>query len=122
MNSILVYFKIFNPLTALMTTTIAELGFAIGQYIYAKKKLNLSIPILTKQNITYLVLCILFIPISYAIRLFKLNFWINFGLIVITCAAFYLGILLLKHDDNLFLAASKVFGKIKKVIRRKANG
>lgn len=122
MNSILVYFKAFNPLTALITTTIAELGFAIGQYIYAKKKLNLNIPILTKQNITYLLLCVLFIPISYVIRLFKLNFWINFGLIVITCAAVYLGVLLLKRDDNLFLAASKVFGKIKKVIRRKANG
>ena len=117
MNSCLVIFKIFTPTTALITTSIAEFGFALSQFIYAKKKLNLNIRILTKQNVSYLILCILFIPISYIIRLANLNFWINLLLITITCVLFYFGILYIKKDDNLLLAINKLFKKIN--IRRR---
>ena len=118
MNSILIYFKIFNPSTALITTTIAEFGFALGQYIYARKYLDLDIHIFTKQNTTYLILCILFIPIAYLIRLLNLSFYLNFGLIVISCVIFYIGVLYIRKDDNLLLASSKVFGKFKSIKRR----
>lgn len=117
MNSCLVILKIFTPTTALITTSIAEFGFALSQFIYAKKKLNLNIRILTKQNVSYLILCILFIPISYIIRLANLNFWINLLLITITCVLFYFGILYIKKDDNLLLAINKLFKKIN--IRRR---
>ena len=117
MNSCLVILKVFTPTTALITTSIAEFGFALSQFIYAKKKLNLNIRILTKQNVSYLILCILFIPISYIIRLANLNFWINLLLITIICVLFYFGILYIKKDDNLLLAINKLFKKIN--IRRR---
>ena len=117
MNSCLVILKVFTPTTALITTSIAEFGFALSQFIYAKKKLNLNIRILTKQNVSYLILCILFIPISYIIRLANLNFWIILLLITIICVLFYFGILYIKKDDNLLLAINKLFKKIN--IRRR---
>lgn len=121
MNSLLIYFKIFNPITALITTTIAEFGFALSQYIYAKKKLDLNIHIFTKESISYLLLSICFIPISLIIRLFNLGFWLNLILIVVICMAFYIGILYLRKDDNLILASSKIFRKIKLILRRNSN-
>ena len=122
MNSILIVMHKFNPTTALITTTIAEFGFALSQYLYARQKLSLDIHIFTKQNLSYLFLGFCFIPIAYLIRLLNLSFWLNFGLIVIICIIFYIGILYLRKDDNLFLASSKVINKFKNVVRRKTNG
>ena len=121
MNSLLIYFKIFTPTTALITTTIAELGFALCQYIYARKKLDLDIHIFTKENISYLVLGICFIPISLLIRSFNLGFWITFALIIIICMGFYIGILYLMKDDNLILASRKFFNKFNMILRRKSH-
>ena len=119
MNSILLLIHKFNPTTSLITTCIAEFGFALSQYIYARKKLDLEFHIFTKQNTTYLILGLCFIPIASLIRLLNLNFYINFALIVIACVIFYLGFLYLKKDDNLLLASSKVLNKFKVILRRK---
>ena len=120
MNSLLIVFGKFSPTNALITTGIAEFGFALTQYIYAKNKLGLNIPILTKDNVSYLLLGICFIPIAYIIRLFNLNFWLNFALIVIICMTFYIGILYIRRDGNLILASSKIINKFKGIVRRGA--
>jgi len=121
MNSLLVFIGKFNPTSALITTGIAEFGFALTQYIYAKKKLGLNIPILTQDNITYLLLGICFIPIAYIIRLFNLSFWPNLAIIVIICMIFYIGILYLRNDGNLYLASTKIINKFKNIVRRNPN-
>lgn len=113
MNSILVYFNIFNPSTALVTTAIAELGLALSQYFYAKRKLELNFKMLTKQNITYLITSICFIPISYLIRLLHLNFVLNMVIIIISCVMLYYIVLYLKKDENLLFAINKFISKLK---------
>lgn len=121
MNTILLLLGYLTPSSTLITTTIAEFGLAVSQFIYARRKLDLRVRIFTTQNITYLILGACFIPIAYLIRLINLNFWINLFLIVIACIMFYMGILFIKKDDNLLLASEKVINKIKIFSRRNAH-
>ena len=116
MNFILVYLKIFNPTTAIITTGIAELLLAGCQYIYANRKLNLNFKILKKETIIYFALGVCFIPISIVIRILKLGFWINTILIILICVVFYIGILYRIKDQNLVSIKDKI---LKKIIKKK---
>lgn len=118
-NIILVALDIFTPFTAMLTTGIAILLFVIAQYIYTKNKLKINLKIFEGPNKIYMLLSILFIPISLLIRLFKLPFIVNILMIVLVCASFYIGLLYLRKDDNLLLILDKVFGKIKTLVRRR---
>lgn len=117
LNIILVKLNILSPTTAIITTAIAEIGLAITEYIYARKKLNLQFKIFTRQNTTYMCLGLLFIPISYLIRMLNLGFWVNMFLIIIVCSGIYAFILYIKKDDNLMMVKEKIIGKL----RRKNN-
>jgi len=114
MNSLLVFFGVFNPSTALMTTALAELGLALSQYFYAKKKLGLNFKILTKQNVTYFIISICFIPVSYIIRLADLSFMLNLIVIVIVCIMLYGIVLLIMKDENLLFTINKFIKKLKR--------
>lgn len=85
-NYLLVLFKIFSPLTALATTGLVELTIFIIHYTYARKKMNIDVRVFSKKNMTYILLSLLFIPISLIIRSLKLNFYINIIVIVIICS------------------------------------
>lgn len=121
-NLILVKFEVFSPFTAMLTTGVAELMFTITQFIYAKKKLDVSLNLLEGSNKTYFLLSFLFIPVSILIRLLNLSFIVNIVLIIIVCVLLYVLILYIKKDDNLLLILDRVFGKIKLLVRRKNNG
>ena len=60
-------------------------------------------------NKIYILLSLLFIPISMLIRLFSLSFFANIVVIILVCILFYVGILYIRKDDNLLL----IFDKIK---------
>ena len=74
-NGLLVILKIFNPITAMITTTIAELLIIILHNKYIKSKLQIKLKIFSKQNLIYLGLSLLFIPIALLIK------YIDFGFI-----------------------------------------
>lgn len=113
-NLILKVFKIFNPMTALLSTGIIETIIFVLHYIYAKKKLNLNVGIFEKRNINYIVLSLLFIPISLLVRIFNLNFYITIVLIIILCMSVYFGVLFIKKDNNLLFVLSKFKKKVGK--------
>ena len=121
MNTTLVLLHKFTPTSALITTGIAEIGFALTEYIYAKRKLGLNIPIFTKDNVRYLILGLFFIPIAYVIRMFRLGFWLTLILIVVISVIFYFGVLYMCNDGNLYLASTKIINKFKNVLRRETN-
>ena len=112
-NYILVYLKVFNPSTALASTGLIEFIVFIIHYIYAKKKMNINVSVFSKRNLVYIILSLLFIPISLIIRCFKLNFYINMIMIMIVCIAMYFIVLYLKKDNNLMFILSKFKGKLK---------
>ena len=112
MNFLLVYFKVFTPSTALITTTIAEILLIIIELYYSRKELDLYFTFFTKQNILYLVLGISFILIAYLIRLLNLNFWLNMFTIIVTCIVVYGIVLYIKKDSNLIFIKDKLLKKI----------
>lgn len=112
-NYLLVLFKIFSPLTALATTGLVELTIFIIHYTYARKKMNIDVKVFSKKNMTYILLSLLFIPISLIIRSLKLNFYINIIVIVIICSLMYFIVLYIKKDNNLLFILDKFKGKLK---------
>lgn len=121
-NFTLVKLGLFTPFTAMLTTGISILIFALAQYIFAKRNLGINLRILEGANKSYILLSLLFIPVSMLIRLFNLPFILNIITIIIVCATLYIGILYLKKDENLLLILDKVFSKLKNIVRRKVNG
>ena len=113
MNYILVMLKIFSPTTALLTTGFSEIIIFIWHYIYSKKKMNLSVRFFTKENMTYLILGILFIPISMVIKKFNLGFWVTIGMVMLVCCLLYFVVLLIKKDKNLIFILNKFKIKLK---------
>ena len=73
--------------------------------------MNINVSVFSKRNIVYIILSLLFIPISLIIRCFKLNFYINMIVIMIVCMAMYFIVLYLKKDNNLMFILSKFKGK-----------
>lgn len=113
LNFLLVFLGILEPATAMITTAISEFGVFIWHYIYAVRVMKIKVAIFNKNNFKYLLLSILFIPLSLIIR------WLNFGfvwtivLIVIGCVLLYGCILLKTKDNNLIF----ILNKFKKVGR-----
>ena len=112
-NYILVAFKIFSPITALATTGLVELAVFITHYIYARRKMNINVQVFSKKNITYIILSLLFIPISLLLRKLNLGFYITMILIIITCMLLYFIVLYIKKDNNLMFILDKFKNKLK---------
>lgn len=106
-NFLLIGLNIFNPITALVTTGLAELSVFIIHYNYAKKRMKINVNIFTGKNITYIVLSLLFIPIALAIKCLNLNFWVDIILTMLTCMTLYFVVLYIKKDNNLIFILSK---------------
>ena len=112
LNTILILFKVLTPFTAMLTTGIAEISLSLLLYRYITQNQKIKYVVFSKQNLIYLLLGILFIPISLIIRLFNLGFWFNLILIVMICVITYVGILYIIKDENLNLIIKKVFSKV----------
>lgn len=112
-NYLLVIFKIFSPITALATTGLVELIVFITHYIYAKKKMNIGIQVFNKRNMIYIILSLLFIPISLLIRKLNLGFCITMILIIVVCLLLYCMVLYIRKDNNLIFILNKFKGKLK---------
>lgn len=112
LNSVLVFFNRFSPVTAMITTGISEIVVFVAHYFYARRKMNINIKIFTKSNLTYLILCLCFIPISLLIRWLNLGFVLTLSLIIILCGLLYIITLFVKKDNNLMFTLDKL--KIKR--------
>ena len=113
MNYLLVVFKILTPSTAMITTGVSELIVFVWHYVYARKKMKIAIRIFTKQNVMYLILGMLFIPLSLIIKKITLPFIVSVGLTVASCSLLYIVVLYIKKDNNLMFILSKLKGKVK---------
>ena len=114
LNILLVVLGVFTPETALITTGLAELVLFAFQYRFARKELKIKVPLISKQNILYFALGLLFIPISLVIRKLELGFWINLMLIIAVCGGLYCVVLLIKKDSNVMFMLNKVLGIFKR--------
>lgn len=113
-NILLVIFKVFTPFTAMFTTMLVEILLIILEYHFISKKLDIKPKFISKQNIIYLVLSLLFIPISLIIKKIDFGFIINIIIIMSLCIILYGGVLLVIKDENIYLIIDRFFGKLKR--------
>mgnify|MGYP002585414062 FL=1 len=107
-NLVMGFTKTLTPLTCMISTGIVQLILGVLLYIQVKYKMQINYKLFTKQNILYMILSLLFIPISMLIRCFNLNFYINILLIMIACMGIYGIVLLILKDENVNLILRKL--------------
>lgn len=111
MNFLLVAMHKLTPFTAMFTTAIAEIMLCITEYLYIKKTMKINLIIFSKQNLTYLLLAICFIPIAIIVKKVNLGFYINIVVIMLICVLLYGGVLYFKKDSVLNMIINKFFGR-----------
>lgn len=67
-NFTLVALKIFNPFTAIITTTISNTLVVLQEFIYARRKLKIPISFINKNTLKYLAVSITFIPVTMIVK------------------------------------------------------
>ena len=85
----------------------------IKKWYRSKRNMKIKVEILSKKNITYFALGILFIPISLIIRKLNLGFILTLLLIILICSFMYFIVLYIKKDNNLLFILDKFKGKLK---------
>ena len=75
--------------------------------------MNINVQVFSKKNMTYIILSLLFIPISLLLRKLNLGFYITMILIIITCMLLYFIVLYIKKDNNLMFILDKFKKKLK---------
>lgn len=118
LNSVLVIFNILTPSTAMGTTMLVEIVLITIEYIYIVKKLDIKPKFISNQNLRYIILSLLFIPISLLVKYINFGFYINIAVIIVLCILLYGGVLMAVKDENLILIKNKIIG----IVRRKNNG
>lgn len=108
LNYLLVIFNILNPSTAMLTTGVCEIIVFVIHYIYTRKTMKIKVEIFSKQNLLYIFLGCLFIPISYLVRKIELPFVITLGLIITMCFLLYTTVLFIKKDNSLMFVINKI--------------
>ena len=89
--------------------------------INIKKVCGIIPKIISKQNLIYLGLSLLFIPIALLIKWINFGFYFNILIIMAICSLFYAIILFLIKDENINIMLQKVMKIIKKFLKGKEN-
>lgn len=105
----LISLDMFTPVMAATSTMIANIILIIIQYAFIRKKLKMNYNIFTWEKLKYLVYSLLFIPVTFAVRLLHLNVLLTALVGIPINAMIYIGILYLTKDQILLL----IWGKIR---------
>ena len=101
LNYALVFFGIFTPVMAVVTTLIANIFLISLEYNYlVKRVITIGIKLFSLSNMKYLLYSLIFIPICIGINSNIENILISCAADVICCGAVYLGILLATRDKT----------------------
>ncbi|MGL4362394.1 MAG: oligosaccharide flippase family protein [Cellulosilyticaceae bacterium] len=123
LNIVIVMLGIMSPSTLIITTMISEIIVIILQLIFIKKKIDKNIDLLNKSTIKYIILSIIFYPITISIRFFMpltynldLKFIRDIVIIMLSCGVFYFGSLYILKDKYFCQLAGEM---IKKIVKKK---
>lgn len=114
LNIILLVFGIFDGTTAVITTMMANIVVVSLEYMYVRLVLKLDFNIFSKDKMKYLVISLIFAPVTYIIKmLFNSMIIFTFVTIVIN-TLIYILVLIFTKDENLLDIFNKLSSKIKK--------
>lgn len=126
MNVLLIVCGVFNPVTAIFTTLIAEIVLMAILFWFVQKRLSIPFRFFTRTNVKYMLLSLTFLPITMGVRAIGLESriaslrWgaaLTSGIIIVICMALYFGVLLLMKDETMRLltdrALNMFFGRFR---------
>jgi len=111
LNGLLMALKIYTPVTAIVTTLLAEIVVMMLMFSFIRKNLSIDFRFFTKANCKYLALTLLFIPVTMIVKRFGFGMIMNCIVIVPICMAIYFGTLLVTKDETMLFLAKSVLGK-----------
>lgn len=118
LNYSLVKLGFFNAENSVITTMIANCVFFIMEYIYIKKVMKLKINLFGFDKLKYLLISLVFIPITMIIRHFILNYVLIIIVGILVNIIYYFGVLLISKDKLTFeiidIAKEKAISVMKK--------
>ncbi|WP_297637041.1 oligosaccharide flippase family protein [uncultured Clostridium sp.] len=111
LNLLCIKLKVFTPITAILTTTVANIVVIVLQHIYIKIKLNIEYNIFQFKNIQYLIISMIFIPIVLIIKNIGIGTLSRVIISIGVCCIIYGGILLMKKDEIVLMIINKFMRK-----------
>ena len=111
MNALLIAMKMYTPVTAIITTLVAEFVVMALMFRFIRTSLRMDFRFFTKANCKYLLITLLFIPITVIVKQFDFGMILNCLIIVPICMAVYFGILLATKDETMLFLSKNVLGK-----------
>jgi O-antigen/teichoic acid export membrane protein len=115
LNIVLLKLGLFNSVTAIASTLLSNGAFAFTQYYYVRVTLKVNLQLFSWDNMKYLLISLLFIPLTSFIRVMTSHNMILTVLIsVIAAPLIYFSILILSKDEVINTFLQKLFMKFKR--------
>lgn len=105
---ILIKLNLFNHISAILTTTIVTLLLIIAEYIVIKLKMKVNINLFSIGKLKYLLISLLFIPVTFIIKLYLHKFIFIICCTIIVNVSLYILILFLTKDEIFYDILSKL--------------
>lgn len=117
LDVILMFVGVFSPMTAIVSTTIAEFIMLTIMYTFIRTKMEIRYMLFSVSNMKYLCYSLTFLPITYLIKQQNLGVAITFVSVIFSCMLVYVLILLVTKDEffNYFLVKLKLSKKNSKI-------
>ena len=93
LNILILNLGIFNENYSVITTIFANIICVISQYIFIKKRIKLDYNIFSFDKSKYLILSLIFIPVTLLIKMLNYNMFIYIILVIVVNATIYFSIL-----------------------------
>ncbi|MFX0548029.1 oligosaccharide flippase family protein [Hathewaya histolytica] len=103
----------FSGVTSIFTTTIANIVFILFEYIYIKKKLKVNFNMFSFDKLKYLLISLLFIPVTYIIKIFVKGTYKVSAAVIILNSLLYFVMLIITKDSIAFYVLNKFCEKLK---------
>ncbi len=99
LNILILNLGIFNENYSVITTIFANIICVISQYIFIKKRIKLDYNVFSFDKSKYLILSLIFIPVTLLIKMLNYNMFIYIILVIVVNATIYFSILYFTKDD-----------------------
>ncbi|GFP73974.1 oligosaccharide flippase family protein [Clostridium fungisolvens] len=113
---VLIYLNLLNHVTAIASTTLVEFFLVIVEYTFIVKFLDVNIKLISIDKLKYLIISLLFIPLSLVIKLFIHQTLLTILFTVLICSLAYGLVLFIIKDEILIeiLLKFKTFFRLNK--------
>lgn len=108
LNITLLKMGIFTPTTAILTTLASNMLLSSMEYIYIKKFLKVEYYLFEMNKMKYLLYSLIFIPVTYLIKLYIVNIPLLFIMVVAINIIIYMIILAITKDDVLNMIVERI--------------